>query len=244
MTESWSFVVRTMPLSFSRTTTTTFSSQQQPKQQQQQQHRFLLLAVTSSDDNHNDSNDEQPTIKILANSLATAILEDHPVIGKASSASSSSNNKDANNNNNNNNTPFFNAQDRKSLKAECAIMIDKAIRDGLIDLSKLRDKYQRDMLLDKDGSRSRLAQLMTLNGIREAEKFDAKVDTIIGTFLNATADSRRETKTLALEDLRRIRQVEREKEDKKKKKKNGGAAETTQAWKKTNDAWDKWDDEW
>lgn len=234
------------------------------------------LRNSNGEDHHTENNDDHrpAIIKILADSMASAVIENHDRSTAAAAQTTTSVVVDGNVDNVNapnshhptttTTTPsssssvFFNAADRQSLKADCAVAIDKAIQDGLIDLSKLRDKYQRDML--NDGSMDRLQQTMALNGIREAAKFDAKVDTIIGGFLNATATSRGVTHQLALEDLMRIRKEEKEKEEATLKKKNkkgmnnhhhgggggGGQGTTTtaQTWKKTNDAWDAWDDDW
>ena len=135
---------------------------------------------------------------------------------------------------------LFNDTDRQTLKRELSQMIDTTIEDGIADLGRLRDKYQNDLL--NDGSLHHLEQLMTLNAIRESSKFDIKVDSIVGTFLNQTSVERHLTHTLANEDLERRRLKEEKKKNQSLNKDKLNSNGPQQTWKKTNDAWDAWDD--
>jgi len=125
--------------------------------------------------------------------------------------------------------------DLQALKEACKRMIDEKISNGLDELNKLHDKWQRDLEFQQEP----LEQAMTLNGIRETKKFNERVDLLVGSFMNTTSASRERTHALALEDLRRLQAEEREKERKKK-----GGKTTFSSWKKTNDAWDEWDEDW
>jgi hypothetical protein len=123
---------------------------------------------------------------------------------------------------------------------ECKRMINEKIQNGITELHKLHDKLGRDLEYQQEP----LEQAMTLNGIRETQKFNEKVDLLVGSFMNETSVSRERTHTLAYEDIQRLKAIEKEKERlESKKKSNSKSGYNT--WTKTNNEWDKeWDDDW
>ena len=84
---------------------------------------------------------------------------------------------------------------------ECKRMINEKINNGIEELHKLHDKLERDLEYQQEP----LEQAMTLNGIRETNKFNEKVDLLVGTFMNETSISRERTHTLAHEDIQRLK---------------------------------------
>jgi hypothetical protein len=128
--------------------------------------------------------------------------------------------------------------DFQKLKDDCARAIDEKVQDGLKELNKLHDKWQRDLEFEQEP----LEQAMRLNNIVESKAFNERVDVLVGTFMNATSTSREQTHKLAWEDRQRLMALEREQEAKKKKK---GNLNSFHSWKQTNNEWDKWDeDDW
>jgi hypothetical protein len=124
--------------------------------------------------------------------------------------------------------------DIQTLKEALKKMINEKVANGLDELNKLHDKWERDLELQLEP----LEQAMMLNGMRESKKFNKKVDMLIGKFMNETYTSRERTHLMALEDERRIKKEEMEKKQRQKKK------DEFQTWKKTNDPWDAWEEEW
>jgi len=149
----------------------------------------------------------------------------------------------------------LNETDREALQLECRQMIDQRISEGILDLQRLHDKWERDV---KDGLLP-LEQAMTLNGIRESKQFAIRVDSMFGKFWNQTAKSRQKTHDLFHIDELEQKQKAKEEEERQAKrgKRKGGSSSSSsscstgtttfrpQSWKKTNDAWDEWDsDDW
>merc|ERR1712232_359263 len=132
---------------------------------------------------------------------------------------------------------FLKTQEEKAeLKAELAALIETAVANGITDLEKLKDKWQRD--LESGKATARLEAAMRTNGRLAKYRHGRKVDQLVDSFFNQTLASRERTHFLATQDAERQRQEELEKKQKKATKK-------TQSWAKTSDAWDKDDwDEW
>ncbi|KAG7359097.1 hypothetical protein IV203_015686 [Nitzschia inconspicua] len=124
-----------------------------------------------------------------------------------------------------------------ALKKACSDMIDEKVRNGMQELQNLREKWMRDL----EHQQEPLEQAMTLNGMRESEKFQRRVDLLVGSFMNQTAVSRTQTHQLAFEDRQRLEAAERELERKQKQK---GVTPSFNGWKKTNNEWDEWEDDW
>jgi hypothetical protein len=128
--------------------------------------------------------------------------------------------------------------DRMKLTEECKRMINEKIENGIDELNKIRERWQRDLKYQQEP----LEQAMAVNGMRESKKLNEKVDLLIGNFMNETRTSRQRTHLLAYEDDQRIKAEEREKERQQKKK---NKSKGYNAWTKTNNEWDKeWDDDW
>jgi hypothetical protein len=125
----------------------------------------------------------------------------------------------------------MNETEKKLLRKDVEIIIDEEIEKGILDLERLRDWWRREM----DKRNDSLEQAMTLNGIRESEMFDIKIDDLVGKFMNKTSASRERTHYLA-----RIAEEEAKEEERENKKKS--SPKEIPSWGKTNNAWDDWDD--
>lgn len=136
----------------------------------------------------------------------------------------------------------LNSTDREILRSQVKDMIDQRISVGILDLQKLHDKWERQVEQDLVP----LEQAMTLNGIQESKRFGTRLDSIVGTFWNQTASSRKKTHDLfRLDEMERIKKQKEEENRKAKRKQNIDGSFQKQSWKKTNDAWDDWDkDDW
>ncbi|CAB9524720.1 expressed unknown protein [Seminavis robusta] len=128
--------------------------------------------------------------------------------------------------------------ERESLKAELAAIINTTVANGLVDLTKLKEKWHRD--LETGEALSRVEQAMNKNGATQTKLLQYRVDKLIDEFLDDTLASRSKTHLLAYEDAARLRKLEAEANAKQARAKNGPKVES---WSKTNDAWDReWDD--
>lgn len=81
-----------------------------------------------------------------------------------------------------------------------------------------------------------LEHTMEMNGKRESDKLEIKVDAMVGKFLSETQESRQRTHHMAWVAEEMAKEAEREKQRKEKKK------HEVHTWDDTNDAWDSWDD--
>lgn len=121
--------------------------------------------------------------------------------------------------------------EKQLLNDDAKKIIDDEISKGILDLGRLRDRWHREIEVRNDS----LEQAMTLNGIRESEKFDIKINNLIGTFLSETSVSRARTHYLAWVAEQKAKEGEREEKRKSAPKEN-------RSWGKTNNEWDDWDD--
>ena len=115
------------------------------------------------------------------------------------------------------------------LEEDVKRIINEKVTKGVEDLAKLKEKWHREVQERNDS----LERTMEMNGKRESDKLNLKLDAIVGKFLSDTSESRERTHRLALEDEEKAKQEQREKEKKKYKIQN---------WDDTNDEWDTWDD--
>jgi len=145
----------------------------------------------------------------------------------------------------------LNETDRLSIQQECRELIDQRVAQGILDLQQLHGRWGRQMKQDVIP----LEQAMAVNAMKESKRFATALDSMVGTFWNQTAASRKRTHDLfALDEIEQKRKAREEAERKVKKEKrrggidgghkNGGAGSfPVQSWKKTNSAWDDWDDD-
>lgn len=123
----------------------------------------------------------------------------------------------------------MNEQERLSLREDVKHIIDEQVTKGLADLRKLREKWRRE---DHDS----LEQAMIMNGMREAEELNMKVDAMVGKFLSETSESRQRTHHMAWV------QEEMAKEEERDKKRKEIAKLEIKTWDDSNNEWDDWDD--
>ncbi|CAJ1966231.1 unnamed protein product [Cylindrotheca closterium] len=123
-------------------------------------------------------------------------------------------------------------QERLELREDVRHIIDEQVTKGLADLGKLRERWIRNNQERNDS----LEQVMNMNGVRETEKLNVKLDTMVGKFLSETSESRERTHHMAWVAEEMAKELEREKKRKEK------AKHTTYTWDDTNNEWDDWDD--
>ena len=108
----------------------------------------------------------------------------------------------------------MNEQEKQSLSQDVKRIIDETVTKGVQDLEQLRAKWHREIQERNDS----LEHAMEMNGKRESDKLEIKVDAMVGKFLKETEDSRTRTHHMAWVAEEMAKEAEREKKRKETKK--------------------------